>query len=403
MREPERIRVAALVEDHYATLLGLCVAVAVVGGAVTYAAHAGDTTRTRTEQVTQWTSTGEFTHEATVRETTELYPSGHVLRNRTTYLRTLAPVLNATFDYRYRADDGGNLTTTTRVVLVLRSTETRGGETVRYWRTESELAASRTRSVRPGETVRVPFSLNASRVRDRLDRIDRQVGGSPGTLEPVVEVRLDVLGTRAGRPVDAERTYRLPITVRGNVYRVDDPGRVTESGSVRREVRVADPPDPATGLGGPALAGLGLAGAGVLALGRARNVFTTTERERERLAHRRAREEFEEWITAADLSDADPERTVAVESLEGLVDVAVDTDGRVLFDRSSTTYAVFDGARTYVYTAPEGSARGHEVIGPAAPETPSDTGVDAAGDGESDGESDRADDGTVAPPEPPAE
>ncbi len=354
MERARRIRWRALVEDRFGVLVGVCLVLAAVGGAVAYSAHLTENTTTRTEPVATWESSGEFTHRATVIEDTEVYSAGQVLRERTTYFRALTPTLNGTFAYRYEASDGGDLTATATVVLVLQSTEQREGETVRYWRVESELGEPRTRSARPGEVVRVPFSLNTTAVRSRLDRIDRQIGGTPGETESILEVRLDLEGTRNGRSVDERRSYRLPVAVGGSVYRVEDPGPITDSGEQERTVTVPDPPGPVRAVGGPVAAGLGLLGAGALFVGRSRGVFRTTERERDLLAFRGARQEFDDWVTVANLREIDPDSVVKVESLEGLVDVAVDTDGRVLQDRSSDVFVVFDGAKSYVFSPPTG-------------------------------------------------
>lgn len=75
------------------------------------------------------------------------------------------------------------------------------------------------------------------------------------------------------------------------------------------------------------------------------------EREREYLRYETARTEFDDWITAASDGIAlDGDRVVTVDSLEGLVDVAIDSDRRVVSDGSQ--YVVFGDGVSYRYDAP---------------------------------------------------
>lgn len=112
-------------------------------------------------------------------------------------------------------------------------------------------------------------------------------------------------------------------------------------------------PGPLRGVGGPLLLVLSLVGLVGLAVGQATVGLTVSETERARLAYRRQREEYDEWITTGTVpseSLADP--TVEVDSLEGIVDVAVDIDRRVIDDSDSTRLVVLGEEVNYVYTPP---------------------------------------------------
>lgn len=348
------IRVRIILDEYLSILVAVCLVLALAGGYLAFTAYGETQTRTETEQTASWESRADFTHSATVVNSTAVYERGQTLEGRTSYFREITPRLNGSFRYTYTATDSGDLRANTTVALVLRSvTEDDGGNVTEYWRLDSPLA-SRDGTLSPGDTVEVPFSTNVSAVAQRLDAIDEQVGTTPGQKELLFETRLDLSGTRNGRPVDETRTYQLPVSLSGNVYEVQDPGAVTDSGQQTEQVTVTVEPGPISAYGGPLLLLVGLAGAGVLGGARYRGDLAVSDQERDWLQYQDTREEFDEWITVASIpADGQLDSAIAVDSLEGLVDVAIDTDRRVLEDRERDRFVVFESDRTYTYSPPD--------------------------------------------------
>jgi hypothetical protein len=128
----------------------------------------------------------------------------------------------------------------------------------------------------------------------------------------------------------------MSVTRDGGIYRVADSGPTVDSGQQREERTVAVAPGPLRAFGGPVLLLVAVGACVGLAAGRRRGALTVTEREREWLAYRDARSEFDEWITTVRVAEPDRDATIEIESLEGLVDVAIDTDRRVLVDEERT-------------------------------------------------------------------
>jgi len=70
--------------------------------------------------------------------------------------------------------------------------------------------------------------------------------------------------------------------------------------------------------------------------------------ERRRLAHARERAELDDWITTARVPPESSDRPVVdVETLDGLVDTAIDTDQRVIEDAATGTLWVWTGTAAY--------------------------------------------------------
>lgn len=337
----------------FLALVVVGVVVVAVGGLLTADAYLGTDTRSETRQGASWESVGTFDHRAEVLESAGPFEAGTVLTNRSTYFLKATPVLDGQFDYSYEASDGGSLDVETRVVLVTRSVVGEDDEETVLWRDEEELAVERVDSLSPGESVEVPFSWNVSAAQAEAAATEEQLGVTTGDTEMFVEARVAAEGTRNGRPVDVERTYPLNVTFDAGVYRVDDPGRVTRGDTRTRTVSVTVPPGTLERVGGPVMLVAGAVATLGLLVGRYKGWLTVDESEREWLAYQSTRREFDDWITTVQSGeDAVCSEYVRVESLQGLVDLAIDTDARVVEDASSGRCLVAREDVCYVFDPP---------------------------------------------------
>lgn len=384
-------RLRAVLARYVGVIAVALVLLALLGGFLTYTAYGQDQTRTErtTNTLTAWSSTGQFTHEATVRNGTRAFPKGTVLENRTVYYRQIAPVLNGSFVYRYTASDNGSLSAEASVALVIRSVADDSDDgTTEYWRVEDSLSNA-SATLAPDEALRVSFSQNVTGIQQQVERIEAELGRTPGTVQTRFVARVDVDGTRNGRAVDDRRTYRLPVTVGGNVYRLNDSGPRTVSGerTTRDRTEVPVKAGPLWRYGGPLLTLVGLLGLVGLVAGRYTGRLEVTEAEREYLAYRSERAEFDEWITEARLPTdriANADTHVETTSLSGLVDLAIDSDRRVLQAADHERYYVLDGDACYTFEPPtpetdDDPLAASERTGTPAPEESQD-GEDADGD-----------------------
>jgi hypothetical protein len=386
---PRSVRLRTLFSDYFVLVVLVALVVAALGGYLTVTAYAEETTQTRTSQTTAWTERGSFTHSATVVNGTAVYDVGDRLRNRNVYFQQITPRLNGSFLYRHTARESANLTADVDLSLVLRSAQERdNGNVTEYWRLASDLG-EREVTLSPGDRLRVPFSVNVTNVSQRLATVDSQFGGTPGSKELFILADVSLAGTRNGSPVETTRTYRLPIALDGSVYEVGAAGPFVDSGSRTVTTTQTVEPGPLPAYGGPLLALVGFLAAICCVGARYTGRVDVSETEREWLAYRDAREEFDDWITRADISATDmPPSTVTVETLEGLVDIAIDVDSRVLRDTDRDGFFVFDENRVYRYDPPELPAQSTTEDALAEPE-PSEDGLSAPGD-----DGDQSTDGT---------
>jgi hypothetical protein len=297
---------------------------------------------------------GSFAHRATVQRPNPVFAVGETLADRQAYFTRLAPRLNGTFSFTYTATERGQLATDVALELRFRSVGEAGerGQAVEYWAVTRQLATE-TAELAPGETVEVSFSRNVSELFNESQRIDERVGGTPGTKTVRVVAVVETEGEVNGRDVSWTREYPLDVADQDSLYEVTDPGRVVNTTATNQTVRVQNTFGPLRQGGAPLLLVLGLAGLGVLGVGRYRNAIALTDGERAYLTYERARAEFDDWITSARVAPEtfDGER-IDVETLDGLVDVAIDSDRRVLEDTTTgTCYCRVDGF-VYRYEPP---------------------------------------------------
>ena len=380
-------RARAWADRWFLVLVAVGAVIAIAGGVLTAQGYLQSDTTVETRQVGSWESSGSFEHRATVVENVPPFDSGQVLENRSVYFQEASPVLDGAFEYSYEASDGGDLDVATQLVLVTQSVSRADEDETVLWRDEEVLASDRTASLSPGDTHSVPFSWNVTAARRSAATTDERLGTTGGETELYLESRVDVSGTRNGRSVDLTRRYRLPVTFESGLYRVDDPGTVTREDTQTEQVTVSTTPGPVERFGGPLATVAGIFGTLGLLLARYQRGLALDDAERERLSYRSTRQEFDEWITTVrTLDDVACDERVEVTSLEGLVDLAIDTGARVIEDEDTGRCLVARDDRCFVYDPPTGPDR----TDTATDQSPTH---DGAGATPTDGTSEETDDG----------
>ena len=355
-------RLRAILADNLAIVVVALLALAAIGGGLVATAEPTQTTDHRT--VTLERGTGTFDHRATVVRENPVFRNGSTLEDRTVYFTGVMPVLNGTFEYTYDSDYDGRLRAEVTTRLVIRAVGDDGA--TEYWRQSRRLDAT-DRNLAPGETVRSTYAVNVSAVERRVDEIRSQLGAGPGQEEVLVVAKVTVNGTLDDRSVRRQRTYAQRIDPSGDVYRVSPVTTGTNRTTVRDPVTRTIYPYRREYLGYALLAIGGVGGLGLLLVVGIAGVgaITPADRERHRLRFASQRSEYDEWITVASLPPEIEDRPrIEVETLEGLVDVAIDTDARVLERPDGSAYYVLGDEVLYVFTPPGGGEPAGRLLGP---------------------------------------
>lgn len=348
-----RDRVRVFVADYAAVLAVFLVLCIVAGGWGVYAAQP----ETETESVVtdQWGEQAEFNHTAEVTEETPVFERGQRLE-RQLYYDSVSPVLEGAYSYQHSDDSPRTVTMTVQVVI--QSTREEG----RLWRrTESVRTVEET--VGPDEALTASWQTNVSADEARIEDIQEQLGATLGTPEILVVAEV---ATRAEDSQPTRHTRNLRIDPNGETFTVESPESYSEEmeATERRttETSVALP----LALGGGAAIVVGIAGLGLLGAMRVWDSASISEEERRRLQYASRRDEFDEWITTGKTPTAADIPEVEVDDIEGLVDVAIDTNQRVIEDSRTGTLSVRTPTTIYRFVPPtaavSGGKSGHEPL-----------------------------------------
>ena len=371
-----KIRLRSILSEWIVAGILIMIAFAAVGGYVTYTAYENPGTTVETEQVSSWEANGTYTTAARVTEPNPLYPVGTTLTSSPAYFMTASPVIDGEFRFGYDSTDGGSVTLAVKQELLLRSISEDETEITEYWRKTKSMGGGSATDVSPGETMTVPFEWNVSEQYLRGEEISGRLGGAPGSTQLLVVSTVQMEGTVNGQPVAETAQYRLPVEVSESTFQPASMQGSALTGSSTTQITRQQTYGPLWRFGGPVAIAIGmLGGLSLLYIRVGTELLDISQTEDTFVTFQSARNEFSEWITTAELPGAATDRPAAsVETLEGLVDTAIDVDSRVLKPPGEVAFYVLDGDLVYVYRPspavrsmiePDSDSR------PSVPESPS--------------------------------
>jgi len=310
-----------------AAALVLVAALALVGAALAYTSP---TTSTVTEQTNQQTIATSVNTSAVVTGNTSLYQRGTRLQNMPVYFLAASPEL--TFSAQTTVPAGQSVQVTQQLSVV--SQASREGRP--FYTDRRTLLSQSTRTT--SGVVRATATVNVTRLQGAIQRTEDEIGGV-GTFETRVELHVTYETDR----YQGQLTAKAPIQVTGGAYWFGDSLSASREHATPVTHQVTKPPDPVSYLGpvGVALAALVAAGGVVYGW----RTFDADELEAELVRLR-----YDEWISTGEFPTGTEKRYTGISTLEDLVDVAIDSNKRVLYDPDIEAYAVVDSDVVYYYS-----------------------------------------------------
>lgn len=341
-------KIRYLVATHGRTLQTLGVVLLVLGVVGVAATLAYPPTTTVTEVTASQTVETKTTTTAIVKGEHMMYEDREVLTDEPVYIRSVTPNLSVTATTRTPPD---GVDVEQQLSLVYEASSSADG----VFRDRQDVLLTTTDRVgKDGQAVNATVSIEIAEISRTLDAMREEIGDA-GRVNAYLHLETVYVGP------DYEGTLddRVPLSVSTDAFRLPaldlrndhqttesvsepDPQQVFEVTLPRLGAVVVPHWTPMFGI----LAVLGGLAIGAVGYGRE---FSTG---RERVAIHRLR--YEEWISVGTLSAtlAVHPFVVSMESLEGLVDIAIDSDTRVVHDPSQDCYAVLTAGAVYVF-APE--------------------------------------------------
>jgi len=341
-------RVRYRIAEQSMIVVAALLVVAVLLGYVAVTTHTSPATTIEQREVASWSANGSFTHQATVQNGSLAFHLGETLHNRTFYYTRATPELDGTYAFEYDGD-AEDVTVTTDVALVVRSVDRSGEQPDELWNVTRHLTTEETRDLAVDEVHTATFSINVSRQQAILRQVEKELGTSIGSREIIVVADTEVSRTLAGEPQTVSRRDVLRTEPTDRFYRVSADIEEGHGDTVMEQVEVPVERDALPAYGAPIVALVALAGAlGLVYLDRTDRIALPPGT-RAAIDRRRERGRFEEWISAGRATIADDDRVVEMDSLEDLVDVAIDASKRVVYDDGAGWYVVIDGDVVYRY------------------------------------------------------
>lgn len=296
------------------------------------------TDRSTVETTTNTTATVEGDHA--------MYDAGEVLHDEPVYIRDVAPNVTVAATTRAPAD---GVTVDQQVSIVYEASSRDDGV---FRHREHVVSSTSGRIVEEGDTVESTVTLQIAEIADRLEAMSDEIGDAG---QVTASLRVETSYESAG--YDGTLEERAAVTVSQDAYRiplitVTEDHETTSSNVVPVAEKVFQPTLPAIG---PVVvphvtpAFVLLSMVGIVVLGSERYGRTEFDADRERITIHRLR--YSEWISGGELPAELSELPLVVpmESLEALVDVAIDSDSRVIHDDQQDCYAVLTGGVVYVF------------------------------------------------------
>lgn len=304
------------------------IGVLAVGGAVS--SYTSPPTEEVVEPVDRQTFATGMDHSAVVVGNSSLYDPGETLRNKPVYFFNVSS--NVTLDVQTSVPDDRRVEVSHR--LVLRHVAARENEP--FWESRRVLGAS-DGTVTDGNAS-LSVTVDMLRVRRTVAEKRAEIGGI-GTFR--TQLRLVVDYRTEG--TEETLTATAPLVLTSRAYWFDRSLEASRTHTETRTRTVTRPPDLVNSLL------LGGFGSGVLLLAVGVAALNRREFDLDRIELEITRSRYDEWISRGEIPTKAEKQYIPIDTLEDLVDIAIDSNKRVIYDTSYDTYGVVDDDLVYYY------------------------------------------------------
>ena len=284
-------------------------------------------TTTVTEEIGQQTVETEVETSARVVES-GLWEEGTHLENNPVYITNATPELQVTAETSMPTDD-------TRVshAIQLRYEASRDGQA--FW--DDTVTLEPTEAFATNQRAVTQTTIDVEAVAERVTELEDELAGiSTVDIELVVVTSYDT-GTHEGT-----QTASTPFVLTGETYYLEEHPSSSDTHPLTQTSEQTESPSSAL-LGALVLVALGSFGGAAFVNARS---DVDVEHARQRIHEQR----YAEWISQGSLPMWIGDEQVSLDTLEDVVDVAIDTNERVIQDRSRGLFAVVSDGVVYYYS-----------------------------------------------------
>lgn len=311
-------------------VLGI-VALAAFGGAA--ATYQDQPTESRTLETNQQTVVTNTSDRATVVGNDSLWAKGTVLEDKPVYIVNDTPVVETRATTRVQGAEEARINHVWRVIIRVQT-----GEEEFY--SESRVLSNETRQ---GTTVTTGTEIDIPELTRRVANVSEKARGA-GAVTVTLSLDVNYETNPGGDGYAGNETYAAPLELGGETFAVAGDIGGERSHSTSRTTQVTQPRDWGT------IGSLGFVGLFALALAGAVVSLDPREIDVDQARVDMHRTQYEEWISPGVIPMGISQQFVELETIEDVVDVAIDTNERVVYDRRRDLYAVISENLVYYFS-----------------------------------------------------
>lgn len=323
----ETPRLDLLIAKHGRSILIGLLVVGAVALLVTGWVVATPGTTTVTEEVGQQTVATDVETSAEVVES-GLWEEGTVLENNPAYITSATPELQVTAETNIPTED-----TAATHEIQLRYEASRDGQA--FW--DETVTLEPTEAFATSQRAVTQATIDVEAVAERVAELEDELAGiSTVDIELVVVTSYDT-GTHVGT-----QTASTPFVLTGETYYLEEHPSASDTHPLTQTSEQTESPNSAL-LGALVLVALGSFGGAAFVNARS---DVDVEHARQQIHERR----YAEWISQGSLPMWIGDEHISLDTLEDVVDVAIDTNERVIQDRNRGLFAVVSDGVVYYYS-----------------------------------------------------
>ncbi len=309
----------------------------------------------RTDQVisSSYTHSGNYKFTAPVTEKNPLYPFGSNLEmGMPAYFFSISPTMDTSFTYTLMATDSANVDVELKTMVVATASGSTDDGTKTFWQKKFPIKSSESRKITDGESLTHRFIIDVPDVQSMVKSVQDQIKYSQDTeIELVTYVTYQ--GTINGKTVTGTDEFPIPLTITSSYYQMPEKlgdEKIIDTYETRKTP--IDPPFLSKALPFTALlfsiafmSLLGICKKGCTVVDQ--SLLDKLKREHE---IDREHAQFNEWISNGVFpNDTTLLTKIEIDTLQDIVDAAVDMNERVIHDADSGTYFVIHGGLLYYF------------------------------------------------------
>lgn len=298
----------------------------------------------RKENIMLYSWQSWYNYSATVEKENPLWPVGMRLNEQTVYFPAVASNLIGKFHFQISSAEipsgPTELTTNYQLKRILSSSGKDKDKDIVYWSKETAISS--------GEGKEGEFQSDMTEVGEEIKWIKKGLNFDGGNIELKVIASVNYQGEIGNERINEWKEFPLVIKPSSSYYQVSSkPSNETVMKELIQKVLVSrSNSEKAILIAPPVILLLTIIGLAVTKV----KYKPLTEGEIKELKKKREHERFKEQIAIGEYSGPDlSKKTINVQSLKDLIELAIDSDKRVIFDPKKQVYFVIDGDILFFY------------------------------------------------------